>query len=130
MQRSIIAPAERVTNLRWGMAALVGALILAVSFDGVGLVLGGWTDLNRIAFVEALVVSQLPAGMLLDGFGVRGDPPVTAKPIPVNYDGPANMDHPPGFYGPVDSFVAVNTLAPTDQLETANFDGLNVSLQK
>jgi MFS family permease len=53
------------------MSALIGALILAGSFDGVGLVLGGWTDLNRIAFVEALVVSQLPAGMLLDGFGVR-----------------------------------------------------------
>jgi len=53
------------------MAALIGALILGVSFDGVGLVLGGWTDLNRIAFIEALIVAQVPAGLLLDGFGVR-----------------------------------------------------------
>lgn len=71
MQRSIIAPAERVTNLRWGMLAIVAALILAVSVDGVALVLGGWTNLDRLAFVTGAVVAQLPAGIALDRFGVR-----------------------------------------------------------
>ncbi len=71
MQRSIIAPAERVTNLRWAMVAVVAALVLAVSVDGVALVLGGWTDLDRIAFVAGMVVAQLPAGLLLDRYGVR-----------------------------------------------------------
>ena len=35
MQRSIIAPAERVTNLRWGIAVLLGIGILVNYFDRV-----------------------------------------------------------------------------------------------
>jgi nitrate/nitrite transporter NarK len=70
-QRSIIAPAERVTNLRWGMVALVAALVFAVSFDGLALVLGGWSNLDRIAFAAGAIVAQLPAGFALDRFGVR-----------------------------------------------------------
>ena len=65
----------------------------------------------------------------LDGFGVLGAPPVTAKPIPVNFEGAATADHPPGFYGPVDSMTAVNTLSLTDKLEAANFDGLRLDMQ-
>ena len=71
MQRSIIAPAERVTNLRWGMLALVAVLVLALSADATSLVLGGWTALDRIAFVAGLIVAQLPVGFALDRFGVR-----------------------------------------------------------
>jgi MFS family permease len=71
LQRSIIAPAERVTNERWVMVAIVAALVLAVSVDGVALVLGGWTDLDRVAFVAGMIVAQLPAGLLLDRYGVR-----------------------------------------------------------
>ena len=65
----------------------------------------------------------------LDGFGVLGVPPVTAKPIPANYDGAASADYPPGFYGPSDALTAVNTLSPTDKLEAANFDGLRLDMQ-
>jgi len=71
LQRSIIAPAERVTNLRWAMAALVAALVLAVSVDGVALVLGGWSSLDRLPFALGMILAQLPAGLLLDRFGVR-----------------------------------------------------------
>ncbi len=70
-QRSIIAPAERVTNLRWGMVALVAALVFTVSFDGLALVLGGWSNLDRIAFAAGAIVAQLPAGFALDRYGVR-----------------------------------------------------------
>ena len=45
---------------------------------------------------------------------------MNAKPIPVNYDGPASADHPPGFYGPPDAFVAVNTLSASDTLDAAD----------
>ena len=65
----------------------------------------------------------------LDGFGTLGPPPVTARPIPANYDGPASAEYPPGFYGPVESLTAVNTLQPTDSLEAANFDGLRLDMQ-
>jgi hypothetical protein len=65
----------------------------------------------------------------LDGFGVMGDPPVTAKPVPVGFPGPANSDHPPGFYGPPDAMVAVNTLAADAKLAAASFDGLRLDMQ-
>ncbi len=65
----------------------------------------------------------------LDGFGVLGVPPVTAKPIPANYDGPACADYPPGFYGPSDALTAVNTLSRSDKLEAVSFDGLRLDMQ-
>ncbi|MDF2115142.1 DUF4159 domain-containing protein [Roseiarcaceae bacterium H3SJ34-1] len=65
----------------------------------------------------------------LDGFGVLGDPPVTAKPIPIDHSGVGSADHPPGFYGPVTALVAVNTLSPQDKLEAANFQGLRLDMQ-
>ena len=39
----------------------------------------------------------------------------TARPVPANFTGRANADHPPGFYGPPEGLVAVNTLAPSDR---------------
>lgn len=61
----------------------------------------------------------------LDGFGVLGPPPATAKPVPVNFAGTAGPDHPPGFYGPADSLLAVNALAPTDRIPPLNLGGLS-----
>ncbi len=66
----------------------------------------------------------------LDGFGVFGAPPVTAKPLPINYSGRPNIDHPPGFYGPPESLRAVNTLQRDDTIAPANFSGLNIDMQK
>jgi hypothetical protein len=65
----------------------------------------------------------------LDGFGVLGDPPVTAKPIAVGFAGTSNADHPPGFYGPPDAMVAINTLSADAKLAAANFDGLKLDMQ-
>ncbi|MBN9004803.1 MAG: DUF4159 domain-containing protein [Rhizobiales bacterium] len=52
----------------------------------------------------------------LDGFGAFGPPPSTAKPLPVDYRGRGTIEHPPGFYGPADGPIAVNTLAASDRL--------------
>jgi hypothetical protein len=52
----------------------------------------------------------------LDGFGVFGPPPATAKPLPADYRDRATVDHPPGFYGPADGPLAVNTLAAADRI--------------
>lgn len=60
----------------------------------------------------------------LDGFGVLGPPPATAKPVPVNFGGTAGPDHPPGFYGAADSLLAVNVLAPTDRVPALDLNGL------
>ena len=52
----------------------------------------------------------------LDGFGAFGPPPSTAKPLPAEYSDRATPDHPPGFYGPAEGPLAVNTLAAADRI--------------
>jgi hypothetical protein len=52
----------------------------------------------------------------LDGFGVFSPPPSTAKPLPADFRDRATLDHPPGFYGPADGPIAVNTLAAADRI--------------
>jgi hypothetical protein len=61
------------------------------------------------------VQSAVPPTRVLDGFGAFTPPPATARPIPANFAGRADADHPPGFYGPPEGLVAVNTLAPSDR---------------
>jgi hypothetical protein len=52
----------------------------------------------------------------LDGFGAFGPPPSTAKPLTADFRDRATIDHPPGFYGPADGPLAVNTLAAADRI--------------
>src|SRR5262249_28690653 len=53
---------------------------------------------------------------ILDGFGAFGPPPATAKPLSADYRDRATSDHPPGFYGPAEGPLAVNTLAAADRI--------------
>lgn len=67
----------------------------------------------------------VPATRVLDGFGAFSAPPPTARPIPANFTGRGTLDHPPGFYGPPEGLVAVNTLAPTDRPLPLDVSALN-----
>ncbi len=82
MARSIIAPAERVTNLRWGIALILGFGVLVNYIDrgalsvaqpslhrdlGLGPVEFG---LLSSAFFWIYALAQVPVGVLLDRFGV------------------------------------------------------------
>ena len=82
MQRSIIAPAERVTNLRWGIALILGFGVLINYIDrgalsvaakplneelGVGPALFGWLS---GAFFAVYAIAQIPIGYILDRYGV------------------------------------------------------------
>ena len=58
----------------------------------------------------------VPPTRVLDGFGAFEPPPPTARPVPGGYTGRATAENPPGFYGPPEGLVAVNTLAPADRL--------------
>jgi hypothetical protein len=60
----------------------------------------------------------------LDGFGAFGPPPSTAKPLPADFRDRANIDHPPGFYGPADGPLAVNTLAAADRIAPLDISAL------
>jgi Domain of unknown function (DUF4159)/Aerotolerance regulator N-terminal len=61
---------------------------------------------------------------VLDGFGSFISPPATARPVPADFSGSATADHPPGFYGPPESILAVNTLAAADRLAPLDFSAL------
>jgi len=67
----------------------------------------------------------VPPTRVLDGFGAFGPPPPTARPVPANFVGRGTADHPPGFYGPPEGLLAVNTLAPSDRLNPVDFGPLN-----
>jgi hypothetical protein len=60
----------------------------------------------------------------LDGFGAFGPPPSTAKPLPADYRDRATIDHPPGFYGPADGPLAVNTLSAADRIAALDTSAL------
>ena len=61
---------------------------------------------------------------VLDGFGIFVSPPSTARPVPTDFSGSATADHPPGFYGPPENLLAVNTLSATDRLAPLDFSAL------
>ena len=67
---------------------------------------------------------MLPPSHILDGFGGFITPPATARPVPVDFSGSATAEHPPGFYGPPEGLVAVNTLAAGDRLAPLDFSPL------
>ena len=71
----------------------------------------------------ALAASLAPL-RLLDGFGVLGPPPPTAKPLPADYAGPAGAEHPPGLYGPMEGPRALNALRAGDKLAALDLVGL------
>ena len=67
----------------------------------------------------------LPPTRILDGFGLFGPPPPTARLVPASFTGRATFDHPPGFYGPPEGLLAVNALAPDDRLAPLDFSALH-----
>jgi Domain of unknown function (DUF4159)/Aerotolerance regulator N-terminal len=66
----------------------------------------------------------VPPTRVLDGFGAFAPPPSTARPVPAGYAARATLDHPPGFYGPPEGLLAVNTLAQSDRLAPIDFAAL------
>ncbi len=70
----------------------------------------------------------VPPTRVLDGFGAFSSPPPTARPIPSNYTERGSLDHPPGFYGPPEGLVAVNTLAPADRPAPLDISSLNARI--
>ena len=65
----------------------------------------------------------------LDGKGAFEAPPVTAKPVRADAPGIGRAEHPPGFYGPPEGLVAVNTLAPGTALQPLALDSLATSIR-
>jgi hypothetical protein len=73
------------------------------------------------------VVQAVPPTRILDGFGVFAPPPPNARPVTAGYTARASADHPPGFYGPPEGLVAVNTLAAAERLTPLDLSALNAA---
>src|SRR5882757_6868801 len=78
--------------------------------------ISGYTSTPGAGVAAEANVETVAPLRTLDGFGAFGPPPSTAKPLPADFRDRATIDHPPGFYGPADSPIAVNTLAPADRI--------------
>ncbi len=66
--------------------------------------------------------------LILDGYGTFTSPPANARAVSRSYADRATAEHPPGFYGPVDSSLAVNALTPSDRLAPLNFAPLRANV--
>jgi hypothetical protein len=67
---------------------------------------------------------------VLDGYGGFVRPPATARPIPADWREPATFDYPPGFYGPQEGTIAVNTLGPDERLRRLDVGPLNATIER
>jgi len=87
--------------------------------------LASTTTIAETANAAAKNVQDVAApARVLDGFGSFVPPPSTARPVPKDFAGSASAEHPPGFYGPPDSPLAVNTMAAADRLAPLDFSAL------
>jgi len=70
--------------------------------------------------------AALPPWRSLDGFGAIVSPPPTAKPILPDFFGPADADHPPGFYGSPGGLHALQTLSPGATMRALDLSALDL----
>lgn len=74
-------------------------------------------------------VQTVAPNRLLDGYGAFTAPGPTAKPVAADFTDRGNMDHPPGFYGPTESLLAVNTLLPADRPVALDLSKLKANVE-
>jgi hypothetical protein len=115
-------------DTRWSNLPLSGAFVEMLK-RVVGLSGSTATETDGSQPTQASTRDALPPTRTLDGFGTFGAPPINARPVPANYTDRAKADNPPGFYGPPEGLLAVNTLLPTDRLKPIDFSSLNARLQ-
>ena len=109
-------------DTRWSDLPLSGSFVemlkRVVAFAGTAAVADATGEKKKAA------QETVAANRVLDGFGSFTAPPSTARPVPADFSGAATADHPPGFYGPPESLLAVNTLAAGDRLSPLDFSAL------
>jgi hypothetical protein len=87
--------------------------------------LAGTTAVTEAANEQTKTTHEAIApNRVLDGFGNFVSPPAAARPVPTDYAASATADHPPGFYGPPENLLAVNTLTAGDRLTPLDFSPL------
>jgi Domain of unknown function (DUF4159)/Aerotolerance regulator N-terminal len=115
-------------DTRWSDLPLSGAFVdmlkRIVALAGTAKVANA-DEAKTKAAREALAPSRV-----LDGFGSFVPPPPTARPVPTDFSANASADHPPGFYGPPENLLAVNTLGAADRLAALDFSPLTAATRE
>ena len=147
IERQVLAEPEPTLNERTWATLSDGTPLVTAARRGKGLVVlfhvtadtswsslplsGAFVDMLRRLLPLAVAGGDKGEGgkelanprRVLDGFGAYAVPPATARAIPRNWALPATAEHPPGFYGPPEATLAVNTLAPDADLKELDFTG-------
>src|SRR5271167_3811354 len=109
-------------DTRWSDLPLSGAFLEMLKRI---VALAGTTSIAETGSPKAKNLHEAVApSHVLDGFGSFAAPPSTARPIPTDFSGNASAEHPPGFYGPPENNLAVNTLSAADRLAPLDFSAL------
>ena len=124
--KGVIVLFHVTADTRWSNLPLSGAFV-----DMLRRIVGTAGTLGAEANTSSAEASRevLSPTRLLNGFGVFGAPPPTARPVPANYTGRARADNPPGFYGPPEGLLAVNTLLPTDRPKALDVSPLDARIE-
>jgi hypothetical protein len=109
-------------DTRWSDLPLSGTFVemlrRIVALAGTNVVTES-SDQKTAPVHEAVAPSRV-----LDGFGSFVAPSATARPVPADYSSSATADHPPGFYGPPENLLAVNTLSAGERLTPLDLSAL------
>jgi len=124
--KGIIVLFHVTADTRWSDLPLSGTFVEMLKRI---VAMAGSTTTTDAGAAKSTVRETVAPSRLLDGFGAFGPPPATARPVPADYAGRATGDHPPGFYGPPEGLLAVNTLVPADRLAPLDFSPLNARVE-
>jgi len=112
-------------DTRWSDLPLSGAFVDMLK----RIVALAGSNVNAEKLEAQAARETVPPNRVLDGFGAFTPPPSTARPVAAGYSFRATADHPPGFYGPPEGLLAVNTLTPTDRLTPLDYAPLAARLE-
>ncbi len=107
-------------DTRWSDLPLSGAFVEMLKRV---VALSGTSANAEQAGAERVRETLVPA-RVLDGFGAFTTPQATTRPVPANYSARASAEYPPGFYGPPEGLLAVNTLTPLDRMNPLDLSPL------
>ncbi len=112
-------------DTRWSNLPLSGSFVEMLKRI---VALAGTTTAADAGNAKATNVHEVVSpSRVLDGFGGFVAPPSTARPVAADFSGSATAEHPPGFYGPPESLLAVNTLAAGDRLAPLDFSAVTTA---
>jgi len=123
--KGVIVLFHVTADTRWSDLPLSGAFVDMLK----RIVALAGSNVNAEKLEAQSAREAVPPNRVLDGFGAFTPPPSTARPVAAGYSFRATADHPPGFYGPPEGLLAVNTLTPTDRLSSLDYAPLSARLE-